>query len=116
MLRELQLKSWPHLSCKEPALLHQAQVGTFLALCGGCAAVEWDGSSGAVQVKELLVSDSRREEALQALSSAYPGKDLQVRMPVRVADRAVPFGLFRTGFPVSAAEGVGLPYFGLAFD
>lgn len=64
-LREAQLAGVPHVALSEAFLALQAECSTLLRVGDGCAAAEIDGDK--LLVKELLVPESQRKAAAQAL-------------------------------------------------
>lgn len=115
-LREAMLKGRTHLTLGKKTLAYQAKISHLLRLCGGCASVE-RSFCGKLHVKELLVPEALKSEALAQISALYGGEAMTVRAPSNGGKHMRRFGQLR---PLNDAcfepKPGDIPYFGIAFD
>ena len=100
-LRELRLAHTPHVALSGAFLALQAEYshaadGALLALGDGCAIAEVE--EGTLLVKELLVPELQRPDAVQMLLRRFDLDTAIVRRPGR-SGAAVPFAAFRPFTP-----------------
>lgn len=99
-LREARLAGVPHVALSETFLALQAECSILLQVGDGCAAVEVGDDT--LLVKELLVPETQREDAIQALLQLFGLNTAIVRQQGN-RETAQPFAAFCPRPPVPTA-------------